>query len=327
MSSEYFWHLPTASDARYGDAASRRRGERTAANRFTAGISDPRGDRFNYLDYLRQVARAADLTGFDGIHIGNDPEGDESWIVAGHVARATRHTRLLTEFDASRGSAVYAAKNAASYQRYTGGRFAWQIGRGGSSEARRRQADFVEDTDISPRIEEFVTVARGVLSQSPFSFKGRYFEVLDGGFRGPLSNQASPPVYLSGDTEETYQLSAKIADVHVFDLLPVEGLKTQIGQLTGLARRESRALRFGLRLDIIARETGAEADRDARRRFEQSGVSTEGSLVGGYAELIERLVAYADAGVSSFILTGAPHLEEAYRIGEHILPAVRRRLA
>src|ERR1700722_7723083 len=153
MTIEYFWHLPTASDARYGDATGRGRGERAPAAPppFTAGVSDPRGDRFNYLDYLRQTARAADFTGFDGIHIGNDPDGDESWIVAGHVARATRHVRLLTEFDASRGSAVYAAKNAASYQRYTGGRFAWQIGRGGTGLQRRRQADFAEDAGIRTR--------------------------------------------------------------------------------------------------------------------------------------------------------------------------------
>jgi alkanesulfonate monooxygenase len=330
MSIEYFWRLPAASDARYGDAVGRRRGERAASNSFTAGVSDPRGDRFNYLDYLRQVARAADLTGFDGIHVGNDPNGDESWIVAGHVARATRRVRLLTEFDASRGSAVYAAKNAASYQRYTGGRFAWQIGRGGTGAERRRQADFAEDADISPRIEEFVTVARGVLSQAPFSFKGRYFEVLDGGFRGPLSNQAPPPVYLSGGTEDAHRLSARIADVHVFDPLPVEQLRSDVDRLTALARGQSRVLRFGLRLDIIARETGAEADFDARRRFEQGGASSDSSsvgrsLVGSYAEVIGRLVEYVDAGVSSFILAGAPHLEEAYRIGEHILPAVRGR--
>jgi alkanesulfonate monooxygenase len=326
MSIEYFWHLPAASDARYGDAVGRRRGERAASSSLT-GVSDPRGDRFNYLDYLRQIARAADLTGFDGIHVGNDPDGDESWIVAGHVARATRRVRLLTEFDASRGSAVYAAKNAASYQRYTGGRFAWQIGRGGTGVERRRQADFAEDADISPRIEEFVTVARGVLSQAPFSFKGRYFEVLDGGFRGPLSDQVPPPVYLSGSTDDAHQLSARIADVHVFDPLPVERLKADVDKLTALAQRQSRVLRFGLRLDIIARETGAEADFDARRRFEQKGASIDSSLVGSYAQVIERLAEYARAGVSSFILAGAPHLEEAYRVGEQILPAVRGRHA
>ncbi len=329
MSTEFFWHLPSASDARYGDAKSRRRGEWAASDRppLSAGVSDPRGARFNYPDYLRQIARAADLTGFDGIHIGNDPNGDESWILAGHLARATRHVRVLTEFEASRGSAVYAAKNAASYQRYTGGRFAWQIGRGGTAAERRRQGDFAEDTDIGPRIEEFVAVARGVLTQVPFSFKGRYFEVLDGGFRGPLSNQVPPPVYLSGDTVEAEQLSARVADVHVFDARPVAQLKSDIDRLTTLAKDHSRALRFGLRLDVIARETGADAEFDALRRVAQQGAPTESSLVGSYGEVIAQLVAYADAGVSSFILTSAPHLEEAYRIGEHILPAVQRRLA
>jgi len=328
MSIEYFWHLPTASDARYGDAILRRRGERVSdAAYFASGVSDPRGNRFNYLDYLRQVARAADLTGFDGIHIGNDSDGDESWIVAGHVARATRRVRLLTEFEASRGSAVYAAKNAASYQRYTGGRFAWQIGRGGTAQERRCQGDFVEDADIGPRIEEFVTVARGVLAQAPFNFKGRYFEVLDGGFRGPLSNQVLPPVFLSGGTEDELQLSARIADVHVFDPLPVKRLRSDIDRLNALAQRHSRTLRFGVRLDIIAREAAAEAGFDARRRVEQQGASIESSLVGSYDEVIARLVEYADAGIESFILTSAPHLEEAYRIGEHILPVLQRRLA
>src|SRR3984957_12409101 len=200
MTIEYFWHLPTASDARYGDATGRRGGERAASapTPFPARGSDPRGGRFNYLVYLRPPARPGDFTGFDGIHIGNDPDGDESWIVAGHVARATRHVRLLTEFDASRGSAVYAAKNAASYQRYTGGRFAWQIGTGGTDAERRRQGDFAADAAVGPRIEEFVTVARGVIQSPSFTFKGPYFEVLNGGFKGPLSGIPAPRVYLSG---------------------------------------------------------------------------------------------------------------------------------
>src|SRR5207245_2479823 len=98
--------------------------------------------------------RAVDLSGFNGIHIPDDADGDESWIVAGYVARSTRRLTLLTEFDAARGSAVYAAKNAVSFQRFTGGRFAWQITQGSSEQERRRAGDFVSDADILPRIEE-----------------------------------------------------------------------------------------------------------------------------------------------------------------------------
>ena len=96
--TEFIWQLPNNRDARYADATPRKRGERLEGDRapFTAGVSDPRGTRFNYLDYLLQIARAADLTGFDGIRIQNDPKGDEPWIIAGSLAPPTRHLKLLT---------------------------------------------------------------------------------------------------------------------------------------------------------------------------------------------------------------------------------------
>ncbi|MFM8332744.1 MAG: hypothetical protein ACKN9T_13740, partial [Candidatus Methylumidiphilus sp.] len=51
------------------------------------------------------------------------------------------------------------------------------------------------------------------------------------------------------------------------------------------------------------------------------------SLVGSYGTVAERLAKYAEAGVSSFILAAIPHFEEAYRIGEQVLPVVRSRIA
>lgn len=348
MGTEFFWQLPTAGDGRHGDAAQRRRGERlSTAAYFTDGVSDPRGENFNYLDHLHQVARAADLAGFDGIQIRNDPDGEEPWIVAGYVARGTRHLRLLTEFEASRGSAVYAAKNAVSFQRYSGGRFAWQISTGGTPEERRRQGDFAHTSDIAPRIEEFVTVARGVISSSAYSYKGQYFEVLDGGFKGPLSGNAPPPVYLSGNTREAYELSARIADIHVFEALRADELRDEIGKLRELSAARASPLGLGVRIDVLARETEEEAVFDARRYLAQVGEAAEqgsrnatfwpglgrgatgaqGALVGSYSQVTDVLLEYARGGIGSFLLAAVPHLEEAYRVGENILPAVRAVLA
>jgi alkanesulfonate monooxygenase len=314
MSIEFIWQLPTAGDARYGTANPQRRGERSPGERYFAdGVTDPRGARFNYFDYLHQVARAADLSGFDGIRIQNDPQGDESWIVAGYLARATSHLRLLTEFDASRGSAVYAAKNAVSFQRYARGRFAWQIGTGGAAEQRRSQGDFATDSEVLERIEEFVTVARGVLTSESYSFKGRYFEVLNGGFKGPLSNSPVPRIYLSGHTPAALALSARVADVHVFEALPPEQLEQAIRRLEDAGARSPH---IGLQLSLLARETEAEARADAAQ---QPGRP----LLGSYGQIAAALADYVRLGVGSFILDASPHLEEAYRIGEHVLPAVR----
>ncbi|AYF77424.1 LLM class flavin-dependent oxidoreductase [Nocardia yunnanensis] len=49
------------------------------------------------------------------------------------------------------------------------------------------------------------------------------------------------------------------------------------------------------------------------------------ALVGSHAEVAERLVEYSKAGISHFVLSGYPHLEEAYWFGEGVLPILERK--
>ena len=45
--------------------------------------------------------------------------------------------------------------------------------------------------------------------------------------------------------------------------------------------------------------------------------------MGSYAQVIERIHEYNAVGIELFFLAGYPHLEENYRLGEHILPHFR----
>ncbi|MEU7901708.1 LLM class flavin-dependent oxidoreductase [Actinoplanes sp. NPDC049118] len=49
------------------------------------------------------------------------------------------------------------------------------------------------------------------------------------------------------------------------------------------------------------------------------------ALVGSHTEIADRIAEYADLGITEFILSGYPHLEEAYWFGEGVLPELRRR--
>jgi alkanesulfonate monooxygenase len=49
------------------------------------------------------------------------------------------------------------------------------------------------------------------------------------------------------------------------------------------------------------------------------------ALVGSHEEVADRIAEYHELGIDEFILSGYPHLEEAYQVGEGVMPVLRRR--
>jgi alkanesulfonate monooxygenase len=49
------------------------------------------------------------------------------------------------------------------------------------------------------------------------------------------------------------------------------------------------------------------------------------AMVGSHTEVADLIGQYAESGISEFILSGYPHLEEAYWFGEGVLPLLAER--
>jgi alkanesulfonate monooxygenase len=49
------------------------------------------------------------------------------------------------------------------------------------------------------------------------------------------------------------------------------------------------------------------------------------ALVGSHEQVADRIEEYHALGVEHFILSGQPHLEEAYQVGEGVMPLLRQR--
>jgi alkanesulfonate monooxygenase len=306
MSIETLWTLPAH--------------EAKAPSRFHQSVRDERPGRFTYADYAVQVARAADLAGFDGLLLPNDPSGDEPWVLGSALARETRHLKIVPEFAPTFGSAVYAAKLSFTFQRFFDDRLGWKL-------QLDEPADEAAD-DRFLRAEELVVVAEGVWGEAPFDFAGRFFSVAGGALFARHRSQnvraavrQFPTVYASGDEDRVSAFSARHADVHVFETLEPRALAGLIGRHRSLADNAGRSVRYGLRVPIVVREFTAEAQTE-RDRLIAAGYAFESALTGTYAGVAARLQDYADLGIATFIIDAAPRLEEAYRLGEYLLPLV-----
>lgn len=363
MTLQLHWRLPTHGDGRVLNPGTWNRGD-YAADRTQPHVFARTGvqrDGYTYFDLLAQIARAAELSGFDSVWLPHSAAGEETQVLASALARDARSVNFVPSLFTPLLSAVYSAKIANSFQRLSGGRLDWNLTFEDDAAPRPWHGRSFPLAEQITRTDEFLTVAKGFWNEGPFTWQGKFYEVENGGFPNSLQGQRFPTVHISGDHDEALALSARHADVHVLPVLPLSELKDRIAQLNALADAQGRRLAYALEADIVVRHSDAAAWDELRRQWSlarQKTVSISGAgaddttgfdsgqsgpnlwsgfatlrpgapygLVGSYSSVADRLAEYVDAGIGSLVLSAPPHLEEAYRFGEFVVPRLRSHVA
>lgn len=298
MTAEYFWTLPSQGDGRGVPTGAKNRGDWSKGARHAPVVHDVRSGRYGNFDHLSQVARAAAVSGFAGVLVPFDPEGEESWIVAAALAREIPGLTFVTEFAPAFATPVYAAKMSTTLQRLSRGRFAWKLVVDEDPVVARRLGDRVEGADRYERAAEFLEIASSIWGASDVTFRGRFYEVEGGGLGDPLTRYPRPPVSLSGTTAEALALSATHGDLHVWEVGPSDELDALRASLNRQAAANGRQLRHGLRLSVLARETATEAWNDAWLLWSEAGAGSRGvRRAGGRAGDLCRLPSFRSGGL------------------------------
>lgn len=375
MTIDIFWRITT-----HGEPSSHRsrrpfRGDWYPGDdgRRETGLAGGGPDGFNQIDYVAEVARAAEISGFQGGLLPSFPMTDEPWVISSFLARETRTFRFMIAFQPGFLSPVTAARMTATLQRATGGRTVYNIITGGGGPQQLWWGDSVAHDDRYRRTTEFLDVLRGVWSGGPFTHHGQFYQVEDGGLPEPFSQQSFPQIYFSGSSDAALVAAARHADFYLSWLEPSAALAEKFGRVKERTAQLGRKIRCAVRVDILARPTEEEAWREVRRGFENAdpefvkrfkggpgsgdsvGAARQGSLrpttlssykdlimephvwsgftllrggqtngiVGSYQQVAEKLDQLVQMGADAFILASTPHLEEAYRVGEEVLPLVR----
>jgi alkanesulfonate monooxygenase len=308
--------------------------------------------------------------GFDAALTPTGAWCEDAWITTAMISSLSERLKFLVAFRPGMVSPFLAAQMAGTFQNLSGGRLLLNVVTGGESHEQRMYGDFLDKEARYERCGEFLEIVRALWTGERTSYSGRHFSLEDAVLAqipDPL-----PGIYFGGSSEPALAVAARHVDVYLTWGEPPGAVAQKLSHLRGLAEKQGRLLKYGIRLHVIARDTAQEAWSEAhrllagisdeqirrvqaglrrsesegqRRMLDLNGGTKDGleiypnlwagvglvrggagtAMVGSHEQIADLIEEYVSVGIEEFVLSGYPHLEEAYHFGEGVLPELGRR--
>lgn len=367
------WYLPTNGDSREIVGS----GDDSHLGNGPSGLSW----RKPSIDYLEQVAKTAELLGFEAVLTPTGTWCEDAWITTAALSRVTRKLKFLVAFRPGLITPTLAAHQAATFQRISGGRLLLNVVTGGDPVEQRRFGDFLNHDERYERTGEFLEILRGVAlpagSEKRFDFTGKHYRIE--GAQIDFGNYELPQVFFGGASAAAHDVAARYVDTYLVWGENPEFEGERIKSVREKAEALGRKISFGIRLHVISRDTEAQAWAEAEallgklspQRIERAqailartqsvgqgrmnelhrekrdqtttpssardleiypnlwagyGLVRGGAgtaIVGSHEQVAALIEQYHSVGFDHFILSGQPHIEEAYYFAEGALSILK----
>lgn len=241
----------------------------------------------------------------------------DPFTFAAGIAQATDHIGIFATANAPTVHPIVAAKQSATIDAISGGRFALNVVAGWNKpEMDMFGADMREHEGRYAQVAEWVEVLRLLWSETDeFDFDGEFYTIR-GGVSQPKPLQSPPPLMNAGNSTIGAQFAAKNADVCF--ILPKSNdeaqLTAQVDRYKNMARDEfDREVQVWAPAYVVQADTQQEADAYLHRyavEYEDSvavdaWIRSLGLHSGGLsAELLESLRVGVAAGAAGYPLVG-----------------------
>ena len=255
-STEYAWFLPTG---RYGDG-------------HTINAKTP--ERPPTVEYISEVARAAEAAGFVNLLVPTGTHCLDAWMITLAVAGRTDRIKFCVAFRPGLSSPVLTAQQANTYDAVTGGRLTVNVVTGSTPVDQKRYGDHLDHAERYARTEEFLDVVKALwTSDAPVSYSGQYYQIENATLYAKAVSKPHPTIFLGGSSDAGRRVGARHADVHMMWAVAPEQVAEDAADMRRRAEEAGRGdLRFGLRLHVMCRETKREARRAAEALLEDSAL-------------------------------------------------------
>lgn len=242
----------------------------------TAGDTDELADPTRIaasMELFEEVAFAAEQAGFEYVLVPVQTACWEAYISCAFVAARTERLSMLLAARAGFIAPTVMAKMIATFDQLSGGRVKVNLITGGSAAEMAADGLFVDHDERYAMLDEAVTIMKHAWSGRAFDFDGEHYRIERGLVRPRPLQQPHPPFYLGGSSPAARQVSINHADVHLFWGDHPDRIAAEIAEIDAerIAAGRETPIKFGMRLQVICRETEAEAWEEAHRLVGEVG--------------------------------------------------------
>jgi len=190
-----FWFLPTHGDGRH--------------------LGTSHGGRRVDIQYLRQVAQAADHLGYEGVLLPTGKSCEDSWVIASALVTHTEQLKFLVAVRPGLQSPTVAARMVATLDRISGGRLPINIVTGGNPIENQGDGLFLDHDARYELTEEFLVVFKRLLAGEHVTFEGKHLRIVDGHLLFPPVQTPHPALYFGGSSDQGTAIAARTIDKYL----------------------------------------------------------------------------------------------------------------
>jgi alkanesulfonate monooxygenase len=212
-------------------------------------------------DYLRDVVQTAERLGFSSLLIptrfvnGLFDEGAplaETWTMATALAAVTSRIHFLIAIRPGFIAAGLLAKMVATLDQISRGRVDINIVPGGIQGDFERLGVEIDHAGRYEQAEELMRACRALWTGELTDFNGTYITLR--GARCAPPPVGTPRFYQGGASPRAESLAARLAEVYLMWIEPLEQVAARLGRVTTQAQACGRTVTFGLRTHLVVRD-------------------------------------------------------------------------
>jgi alkanesulfonate monooxygenase len=310
----------------------------------------------------QRFATHAEEAGIESVLLSFSRYEPDTLMVACALGRATRTLKFIVAYRSGLMQPSTFVQQLNTLSGLIQGRVAVNLVAGSSTAEQRGYGDFLDHDDRYARAEEFVAICNAFWSGSDeVDFEGKYYRVERGCLHTPFTapDRAAPEIYVSGHSPQAehlalYRCSCWLRLIDTPEALAPLAARTsehgvelclRLGIICRPTREEAICAAHAMLPDeaIGERERGILTSSDSRtlkgaletadnvgwmNSHLWAGLvpyygSSAITLLGSPRELCEAFLEYKRIGVTQFIISGWPKLEEMLIFGREVLPLVR----